>query len=80
MMLVYGGTPSATAIGTITTIFRSSSPAVVVAGSRVRGMSSTPKGTPLCNLYLTMLEQAGIHEERFGDSTGSCPDSPSPLN
>ncbi len=28
------------------------------------------KGTPLCNLYLTMLEQAGVSEERFGDSTG----------
>jgi hypothetical protein len=29
-----------------------------------------PKDTPLTNLYLTMLEQAGIHEKSFGDSTG----------
>ncbi len=28
------------------------------------------KDTPLTNLYLSMLEQAGIHEKSFGDSTG----------
>ena len=26
--------------------------------------------TPLCNLYLSMLERMGVQEERFGDSTG----------
>jgi hypothetical protein len=26
--------------------------------------------TPLCNLYLSMLDRMGIHEESFGDSTG----------
>jgi hypothetical protein len=29
-----------------------------------------PKDTPLTNLYLTMLEQAGVPEHSFGDSTG----------
>jgi hypothetical protein len=28
------------------------------------------QGTPLCNLYLSMLEAAGVPAERFGDSTG----------
>ena len=27
-------------------------------------------GTPLCNLYLSMLDRAGLKEKRFGDSTG----------
>lgn len=27
-------------------------------------------GTPLCNLYLTMLRTMGVHQERFGDSKG----------
>ncbi|MBI1355197.1 MAG: DUF1552 domain-containing protein [Acidobacteria bacterium] len=35
-------------------------------GRRVRA----PEKTPLCNLYLTMLDMMGVHEERFGDSTG----------
>jgi hypothetical protein len=30
----------------------------------------SPRETPLCNLYLSMLEQAGCPAERFGDSTG----------
>ncbi len=29
-----------------------------------------PKDTPLCNLFLSMLDRVGIKEERFGDSTG----------
>ncbi len=28
------------------------------------------KNTPLCNLYLSMLDRMGVKEERFGDSTG----------
>ena len=35
-------------------------------GRRVRA----PEKTPLCNLYLTMLDHMGIHEKKFGDSTG----------
>lgn len=30
-----------------------------------------PAKTPIANLYLAMLEQAGIHMPRFGDSTGT---------
>ncbi|MFN4259679.1 MAG: DUF1552 domain-containing protein [Gemmataceae bacterium] len=29
-----------------------------------------PKETPLTNLFLSMLDRLGIHEPRFGDSTG----------
>jgi hypothetical protein len=29
-----------------------------------------PKDTPLCNLYLSMLERMGVKQDRFGDSTG----------
>jgi len=28
------------------------------------------KDTPLCNLFLSMLDRVGIQEEKFGDSTG----------
>ena len=30
-----------------------------------------PKGTPLTNLQLTMLEKMNVHVDRFGDSTGT---------
>ena len=29
-----------------------------------------PRNTPLCNLYLSMLETMGVKQERFGDSNG----------
>lgn len=29
-----------------------------------------PKGTPMSNLFLSMLDRMGVKEERFGDSTG----------
>jgi hypothetical protein len=29
-----------------------------------------PKGTPLCNLFLSMLDRVGVKEEKFGDGTG----------
>ena len=32
-----------------------------------------PSRTPLCNLYLSMLEAAGAPADRFGDSTGKLP-------
>lgn len=38
-------------------------------GRRVR----FPKDTPLCNLYLSMLQRMGIQEASFGDSTGVLP-------
>jgi len=30
---------------------------------------ATPKGTPLCNLYVSMLERMSCPVEKFGDST-----------
>jgi hypothetical protein len=29
------------------------------------------KNTPLCNLYLSMLQKSGVEVDSFGDSTGS---------
>ena len=29
-----------------------------------------PKGTPMTNLFLTMLDKVGVQVERLGDSTG----------
>ncbi|HEY1067354.1 MAG TPA: DUF1552 domain-containing protein [Pirellulales bacterium] len=33
----------------------------------------TPRGTPLCNLWLTLLQNLGVPAERHGDSTGVLP-------
>ncbi len=33
-----------------------------------------PFETPLCNLFLSMLDRVGVKEERFGDSTGRLTD------
>jgi hypothetical protein len=45
---------------------------VLVAGGGVRGGRHIryPAGTPLCNLYLSLLDRAGVMADRFGDSTG----------
>ena len=32
---------------------------------------ASPKNTPLCNLYVSMLERMGTPVEAFGDSTGA---------
>jgi hypothetical protein len=32
-----------------------------------------PRNTPIANLYLEILDRMGVHEERFGDSTGRLP-------
>ena len=34
---------------------------------------ASPDGTPLCNLYVSMLERMGCPVETFGDSTGVLP-------
>lgn len=49
---------------------------VVLAGGRALGWQHQPRrdfahGTPLCNLYMTMLSKAGVPAQRFGDSTGA---------
>jgi hypothetical protein len=33
-----------------------------------------PKDTPMCNLFLEMLDRVGVRQDRFGDSTGRLPD------
>jgi hypothetical protein len=33
-----------------------------------------PKGTPLANVHLTLLNKIGVHLDTFGNSTGSLPD------
>ncbi|HEV3027025.1 MAG TPA: DUF1552 domain-containing protein [Planctomycetota bacterium] len=33
-----------------------------------------PRGTPLCNLFLSMLDRLGVREESFGDGTGRLAD------
>jgi hypothetical protein len=40
------------------------------AGGRIKkpGHWKSPPNTPLCNLYLWMLHQAGVKADRFGDS------------
>jgi hypothetical protein len=30
--------------------------------------------TPICNLYLTMMEGMGVHRETFGDATSHLPE------
>jgi hypothetical protein len=41
------------------------------AGGRIKrpGHWKLPPNTPLCNLYLWMLQQAGVQADRFGDSS-----------
>jgi hypothetical protein len=48
---------------------------VVVVGGRDQQMRGNrhltyPKGTPLANLSLTLIDKFGVNVERFGDSTG----------
>ena len=51
---------------------------VVVIGGRENGLEgnrhlSYPKGTPLANLSVSLLDKFGVHVETFGDSTGQLP-------
>ena len=51
---------------------------VVVIGGRENGLKGNrhllyPKGTPLANLSLSLLEKFGVNVEKFGDSTGHLP-------
>ena len=43
------------------------------AGLRGTRHLSNPKGTPLANLSLTLLDKFGVHMETFGDCTGHLP-------
>lgn len=49
---------------------------VVLAGGQALGVRlgaehASPAGTPLCNLFVSMLGTAGAPVDRFGDSTGA---------
>ncbi len=58
---------------------------VLVAGGSAVGMRGGrhikyEEPTPLANLHLTLLDKAGIHLDRFGDSTGKLDELTEPLN
>jgi len=40
------------------------------AGIKLGQHIAAPKGTPLCNLWLSLLQGVGVNAERHGDSTG----------
>ena len=49
---------------------------IAVIGGQGAGLKAgryfrSPKGTPVANLYLSLLEKLGVAAERFGDSTGT---------
>lgn len=49
---------------------------VLLAGGRFRHgrhLAFAPGGTPLCNLYVTVLNQLGFEDRSFGTSTGVLP-------
>jgi hypothetical protein len=45
-------------------------PLVMVGGGRGGRYLTFPKGTPMTNLLLTLLDKAGVHPEKIGDSNG----------
>jgi hypothetical protein len=68
-LLLYGS-----GISDSNTHFHDDLPIAVVGGQKA-GITGGryvrhPKGTPIANLYLAILDQLGAHAERFGDSTG----------
>jgi hypothetical protein len=51
---------------------------VLVFGGKVNGLKGNrhlvyPRGTPLANLSLSLMEKFGVQVEKFGDSTGQLP-------
>jgi uncharacterized protein DUF1552 len=49
-------------------------PLVVAGGHKGGRHIKYPEPTPLANLHLTLLEKVGVHQDRFGDSTGRIED------
>jgi hypothetical protein len=68
-LLLYG-----TGISDSNTHFHDDLPIAVVGGQRVGIKGGRyvrhPQGTPIANLYLSILDSLGVHVESFGDSTG----------
>ena len=51
----------------------------MVAGGAATGLKggrhiASPKGTPLANLHVTLLDRVGVHLDSFKDSTGRVED------
>lgn len=71
-VLVYG-----TGISDSNTHFHDDLPIVVVGGAAagIKGGRHVryPKGTPLANLWVALLEKMGVAPEQLGDSTGALP-------
>ena len=49
---------------------------IALVGGKATGITGGryvryPQGTPLANLYMTILEKMGVSVEQFGDSTGN---------
>ena len=68
-LLLYG-----TAISDSNTHFHDDLP-IALIGGKATGITGNryiryPKGTPLANLHLTLLDKLGVHVEKFGDATG----------
>jgi hypothetical protein len=64
-----------TAISDSNTHFHDDLPIALVAG-KATGITGNryiryPKGTPLANLHVTLLDKLGVHIEKFGDATGT---------
>jgi hypothetical protein len=63
-----------TGISDSNTHFHDDLPIAVVGGQRVGIKGGRyvrhPQGTPIANLYLSILDSLGVHVESFGDSTG----------
>jgi hypothetical protein len=64
-----------TGISDSNTHFHDDLPIALVAG-KATGITGNryiryPKGTPLANLHVTLLEKLGVHIEKFGDASGT---------
>jgi hypothetical protein len=70
-MIVYGGSLSDS-----NRHLHDNLPALLIGGGMTGGKFQGgrhvryPKGTPMTNLLLSMLDVAGVHPEKLGDSTG----------
>ena len=58
---------------------------IIVAGGKSSGLRGGrhiryDKPTPLANLYLTMVDKAGVHLDSFADSQGKVDELFSPLS
>jgi hypothetical protein len=65
-MIVYGGSLSDS-----NRHLHDNLPALLVGGKFRGGQHIRyPKGTPMTNLFMNILDNAGVHPETIGDSTG----------